>query len=320
MTLKLLPKPSLDDFIRTCTPLARIDFLERAMQERVNGILNALQLYQPTTDPITNLAQFLKTDEDFLGITLALTNLSQEKFLRILLAESFAKGDFETNWTKTRVHSFLKRQPGFAERIAQLLLDGKNSPLLVEQITALYLEQLSLPTDWSEIIKDTNKIQRAILQKLEGEFSNKKGMAVETVIRKTLDEIYQKYGVTHAKGQVQLVGKEVDHAIPSIHEPYVLIMTSYTETTASSQTQRANEHRDMFLKIQGDNLRYSHKRIFINFVDGAGWLARPTDLIKLLSGCDYILNLKTLDQLEAIICRYVPEEYFTKSPRPQVEG
>lgn len=320
MTLTILPKPSLDDFIQTCTPLARIDLLERVMQERVDGILDALQQYQPTGDPIINLARFLKTDEDFLGIALALINLSQEKFLRILLAEGFAKGDFETNWTKTRIHSLLKNQSGFAERIAQLLLDGKNSPLLIQQVTALYLEQLSLPTDWSEIIRDTSKAKRTILQKLEGEFSNKKGMAVEGVIRNKLDDIYEKYGVTHAKGQVQLVGKEVDHAIPSTHEPYVLIMTSYTETTSSSQTQRANEHRDMFLKIQGDNLRYTHKRVFVNFIDGAGWLARRSDLVKLLGGCDYIVNLKTLDRLEAIICRYVPETYFTKSPRPQVEG
>ena len=69
-------------------------------------------------DPVENLSRFLKADRDFLGIILALINLSQEKFLRILLAESFAKNDFETDWKIDKVHRNLKTEPGFAERIA----------------------------------------------------------------------------------------------------------------------------------------------------------------------------------------------------------
>jgi len=97
-------------------------------------------------------------------------------------------------------------------------------------------------------------------------------------------------------------------------------MTAYNETTSSSQTQRANEHREMFLVVQNDNLRYGRKRVFVNFIDGAGWLARRSDLRKLYDGCDYIINLKTLDRLPAIICKYVPETYFTIQTRPEVEG
>ncbi len=45
-----------------------------------------------------SLKQFLKRDENFLGILLALTNLSQEKFLRILTAQRFAEKDFGKEW------------------------------------------------------------------------------------------------------------------------------------------------------------------------------------------------------------------------------
>lgn len=320
MTLKLLPKPSLEEFIKTCTPLARIESLEIDMRKRADEIANALLRYESTPDPLDNLTRFLKADEDFLGIALALINLSQEKFLRILLAESFAREDYETDWDKSKVHRKIKTEVGFAARIATLLLEGRDSKFLIEQIAAIYLEQLSLPSNWAEIIKDRKQIQKAILHKLAGEFSNKKGKAVEALIRNQLNDMQQKYGVTHHKGQVKLVGKEVDHTIPTLEDPYILIMTSYTETTSSSQTQRANEHRKMFLAVQDDNLRYGTKRIFINFIDGAGWLARNSDLSKMHNGCDYILNLKTLDRLEAIICKYVPKKYFTVSPRPQVEG
>jgi hypothetical protein len=320
MALIDYPKPALEDFIKTCTPLAIIESLEADIRARVDSIAAALLVYVASNDPVENLARFLQADENFLGVVLALTNLSQEKFLRILSAERFAKGDYGTEWSIEAVHRKLQRETGFAERIARLFLDGRNSQLLVEQVAAFYLDQLSLPTNWDSIIHDAQLIQNVIRRKLAGEYTDKKGDAIERIIREYLEYIYLRYGVGYQKGQVLLVGKEVDHAIPSTHDPYVLIMTSYMETTSSSQTQRANEHREMYLTIQNDNLRYSRKRVFVNFVDGAGWLARRSDLRKMVDGCDYILNLKTLDRLEAIICKYVPEQYFTKSARPHVEG
>jgi hypothetical protein len=320
MSLILLPKPSLNNFIQTCTPFAIFPSLEEEMKFQVENIANALLNYESSNNPVENLAAFLKADENFLGIILALTNLSQEKFKRILSAERFLQGDFGNEWDTDVIHRKLRTESGFAERIATLFLEGRNSKLLVEQLAAFYLDQLALPIDWSNIIRDPNLIQNVIRQKLAGAYSNKKGVAVENSIRHQLNLTREKYGVTYAKGQVKLVSKEVDHVIPSIENPYIFIMTSYMETTGSGQTQRANEHRDMYLKIQGDNLRWGTKRILINVIDGVGWLARRTDLKKMYDGCDYIINLKTLDRLEAIICRYVPEEFFKLNPRPQVEG
>ena len=99
MNLILLPKLSLEGFIQTCTPLAIIDSLENEMRNRVKSIAGALLSYAASTsaDPIDSLTQFLKADEDFLGIILALTNLSQEKFKRILSAERFLNNDFASD-------------------------------------------------------------------------------------------------------------------------------------------------------------------------------------------------------------------------------
>lgn len=97
-----------------------------------------------------------------------------------------------------------------------------------------------------------------------------------------------------------------------------MIMVSYMETTSSSQTARANEQLAMYQKIIGENVRFGRQRVFVNVIDGAGWLARRSDLVKLYRGCDFCLNMKTLDQLEAIICRYVPDRYYTINPPDQV--
>lgn len=317
MTLKLKQKPTLDEFVPNCTPLAIIDELEIEMQERVDNIVAALGTYQKSDNPIENLANFLKADSDFLGVILSLTNLSQEKFLRILSAERFAQDDFGREWSRNRIYRMLKEDEQFAHRIANLFLEGRKSEVLVRQVASFYLNQLALPDEWDDIIQDPNLVQNVVRAKLMGEYTDKKGDAIENLIRSQLDDIGRKYGVSHEKGQIRYLGKEVDHAIPTLDDAYIMIMSSYMETTSSSQTARANEQREMYLKIEGQNSRFDEKRILVNFVDGAGWLARRSDLRKLHSDCHYIINLKTLDLLETLICRFVPERYFTTT-RPQV--
>jgi hypothetical protein len=318
MILNLPRKPTLDEFIRTCTPLAIIDELEIEMQKRVESIVAALGTYQTSANPVENLANFLKADADFLGVILSLTKLSQEKFLRILSAERFAQGDFGREWSSERIYRKLRDDEQFAIRIAKLFLEGRKSSLLVRQVASFYLNQLALPNEWDEIIRDTHLVQNVVRAKLSGAYTDKKGDVIENLIRNKLNAIEAQYGISHEKGQIRYLGKEVDHAIPTLEDTHIMIMSSYMETTSSHQTARANEQREMYLKIVGQNSRYNEQRILINFVDGAGWLARRSDLRKLHTDCHYILNLQTLDLLEPVVCRFVPEQFFTKQARPQV--
>jgi hypothetical protein len=307
------PKPSFDNFIQTCTPLLKIPELEQSMRERVRLIVKELLNFESNKDPAQNLKQFLQKDENFLGVLLALTNLSQEKFLRIITAQRFAAQDFGREWGASRIYAKIKRDDVFAEQIALLFLEGRDSKLLAEQVADFYLDQLSLPTNWSEIIRDQNVIGNIVRKKLTGEYTDQKGEFVERQVHGILDEIDKIHGVPNAHGQVKLVGKEIDYAIPSLEDPYVMVMVSYMETTSSSQTTRANEQQAMYQKIIGDNVRYpSNQRVFVNVVDGAGWLARRSDLRKIYEGCHYCLNMQTLDQLETIVINHVPKKFFKK--------
>ena len=200
-----------------------------------------------------------------------------------------------------------------------MFLEGKSNHLLATQIADFYLDQLALPADWSQVIRDQNVVGNIVRKKLAGEYTDSKGEYVEGLIRARLDALREAYGLTYARGQVPFVGKEVDHALPSLQSPYVLIMTTYMETTSSNQTTRANEQQAMYQKVVGENIRYGLERVFVNVVDGAGWLARRSDLRKLHTGCNYCLNINTLDQLNAIICRYTPANFFTRAPKPAIE-
>lgn len=307
------PKPAFDNFIRTCTPLLKIPELEQSMRERVRLIVKELLNFESDKDTAQNLKQFLQKDENFLGVLLALTNLSQEKFLRIITAQRFAAQDFGPEWSAPRIYAKIKKDDVFAEQIALLFLEGRDSKLLAEQVADFYLDQLSLPVNWSEIIRDQNVIENIVRKKLTGEYTDQKGEFIERQVRSILDEVDKKHGVSNAHGQVKLVGKEIDYAIPSLEEPYVMVMVSYMETTSSNQTTRANEQQAMYQKIIGENVRYpNNQRVFVNVVDGAGWLARRSDLRKIYEGCHYCLNMQTLDQLEPIVLNHVPKKFFKK--------
>jgi len=313
--VELKPKPSFDDFVSTCTPLLKIPELEQQMRTRVREIVSELLSFQPHIDPAKNLKQFLQKDKDFLGVLLALTNLSQEKFLRILTAQRFAERDFSPEWSVNKIYRKIQRDDTFAETIARLFLEGRDSKLLAEQVADFYLDQLSLPANWPDVIQDQNIIANVVRKKLTGEYTDQKGEYVERIIRGFLDGMGDKYGITHTHGQVGFLGKQIDHVIPSLEEPYIMVMVSYMETTSSGQTNRANEQQAMYEKIVGENTRWAPiKRVFINIVDGAGWLARRSDLRKIHAGCDYCLNMKTLNELEAIICKYVPSKFFKNPP------
>jgi hypothetical protein len=58
--------------------------------------------------------------------------------------------------------------------------------------------------------------------------------------------------------------------------------------------------------------RYGEKRVFVNFVDGGGWLARKQDFQRLVKQCDYFINFQHLDLLEAIVSKHVPKKYFKR--------
>jgi hypothetical protein len=134
---------------------------------------------------------------------------------------------------------------------------------------------------------------------------------VEDKIRGKLEEVKAKHGVSHGKGRSRLFETDLDFAVPNAEDPWVIVMSSFQETTSSGQTTKAKDMRSIYDQIRHQNSRYGENRAFVNFADGGGWLARKRDLERLVEQCHYFINLQHLDMLEAIVLQHVPEKYFT---------
>lgn len=137
---------------------------------------------------------------------------------------------------------------------------------------------------------------------MQSKYAVRIGDALEDEVRK----IVENSGFNSEKGAVRIVDdKEVDIAIPNTDEPQILIMSSYQLTTSSSQSSKANEQLRMYQDIERHNRsrsqRDSPNALFINVIDGGGWLSRSNELQTMWDGCDYCFSYSSLSGLREVL-------------------
>jgi len=288
--------------------------LEQEIEAQVESLLETAQNHRVSETAeisITDISSFLSQKDNALDVILKDIGLSEEKFMRIIsLLRKLRRipGDFDREWGVSKIKSKVAREPDFAHLIAELLVDGKRDKELERYIPIYYLDMLNYRE-----IKGSSLAARRIRYKksLIGTYGARKGHRVEGKIREKLEEIATKYGIGYGKGRSRIIETDLDFAVPDTDDPWVVIMSSFQETTSSGQTTKAKDMRSAYEQICHLNSRYGENRAFVNFVDGGGWLARRRDLERLVEHCHYFINLQHLDMLEAILLQHVPERYFT---------
>ena len=291
--------------------------LEQEIEANVESLLVTAQNHRVSETAeinVADIASFLGQKNKALDVILKDIGLSEEKFMRtISLLRKLRRipGDFDREWGISRIKNKVACEPDFAHLIAELLVDGKRDRELKLYIPRYYLDMLNYRE-----IKGSSQAARQIRYKkaLIGTYGARKGHRVEDKIREKLEEITSKHGVGYGKGRSRVIETDIDFAVPDTDDPWVVIMSSFQETTSSGQTTKAKDMRSAYEQICHLNSRYGENRAFVNFVDGGGWLARKRDLERLVEHCHYFINLQHLDMLEAIVLRHVPERYFTRKP------
>lgn len=300
----VLQPTTFDEFVKTCTPLVKFPEFEDAMRQRVCEIVNRLLGFDYESDDAGSLVSFMRADLDFFKVLLKMGNLSQEKFRRVISAQRFARGDFGNEWSVRQIHNRIRRDDAFALAIAGMFVEGRRNPL-VEHVADFYLDQLAFPEKWANLLQDEDFASRIAREMLTGEYSDKKGDHIESVVAENLTKALKPVGASFEKGRVKFVGKEVDLAVPDVEDPEIMVMVSYTETTSSTQNQRATEQETMFNDIKTWNSRNMTDKVLVNVVDGGGWLARRKSMKKMFDYSHYCLNLRTLGHLDHIVKKHL---------------
>lgn len=302
--MRIVPrKLTFEEVIETSSVFYNDDEVERRfdrfIQEKAKDII-AYKRVKEHVD-LEEVMKFLREQPNGLKRILTILHLSEEKFKRIITLLRKLKGEFDREWTLKKIEKKVKSNDEFARKIGQLFINGKNNPRLIKYLPRFYRERLNLKS-LREYVDEEELIIR-LKERYRGTYFNWKGDAVEELIRRRLDTI----GINYERGITPLVEVTVDWAIPNLEDPYVIIMSSYQETTSSSQTVKARDMLQCYEAIHHRNIQRGEDRAFVNFVDGGGWLARQKDLRRLLDGCHYFLNINNLNMLKGIILKHVPK-------------
>ena len=250
--------------------------IRKEMEEFIETILLS-NLQNGNRKPIDVLTDYLSTSnqDERLKIILALSNGSEEQLKRIFKAIFPTKSFSE--WKSV--------ENGILRRIASFLLNPLEEKAFIPEFIK---NNFYLPKNWMDLLSNKQQLKVLTQNSYKSKYAVRMGNALERSICKIVEDI----GIKWQKGPVEVVdNKEVDIAIPNTSSPQILIMSSYSLTTSSAQSSKANEQARMYQDIQTYNRRKIRTNkppiLFINVIDGGGWLERVNDLNRMWQECDY---------------------------------
>ncbi|MGI9305705.1 MAG: DpnII family type II restriction endonuclease [Gammaproteobacteria bacterium] len=238
-------------------------------------------------------------------------NAGQDAEMRLKFIIGFAGGSLEK---VKRVYEALfpgkpwneiKHNEKVRRRIAAFLVAPQAEQTYIPRFIG---ESFFLPANWIQLLQDGEYLQAVARNILQSKYAVGMGVALEECIRAAVADC----GYESDKGAVAIVDdKEVDIAVPNLNKPRILIMSSYLLTTASSQTSKAHEQARMYQDVQTHNRRRRQRDrseiLFVNVVDGGGWLARQRDLHRMWQECDYCFSLAKLNDFKQVLAHYLKD-------------
>ncbi len=278
--------------------------IEQEVQEKTKDISTGLsQIKNKET-----LKQYIIDNKDSLDNLTSVAEISVERFKRMVSMIRKDRGfKFSTEWGLNKIRTAMIDSPAMMESILNLIWDGKNDENLKACIPAFYLENMSMDENTLKKLQDENSIRQLVKRGLEGRYSNGIGDAVLGDIEKEVKRVCAKHGIDYQYNvRVPLLDRAVSFVMETPLDPKIILDVSYSVTTSSSQGTKkaiARKTNETFKRerANGKNI------VYINFLDGAGWIGRQADLKEIHRCSDYVLNFQNIGLLEDIIDAHINE-------------
>lgn len=309
MTLKKPRATTLEEFIKTATMFYIDGELEKKFTEDVNYNVEVLQTKLLGIATIEGLKSYIHEDNESIDRVISLLNISEEKFKRIITMIRIQKRFVPTgDWSLQKIREQMIAEPSFMDEVCELFLRGAAMEKYKKLIPEYYLANFQIDASTFGRLAIPDDIKRLVKKGLEGKYNNKIGDSFFSLASGCITAVCDKSGLTYStKKRIPLVNKVISVAIPNESTPRLLIDITYGITTSSTQTKYAERAQSVASKLRDLNLGKPDKEriLFINVVDGAGWVARQSDLRKIERCSDYLLNLQKIGTIEEIINYYI---------------
>ncbi len=279
-----------------------LDFpqVEESLQAEIEDTVKQIMLSKaqnggrPPLDVMMDYLDAGKDSENRLKFIIGLSGGSLEKMKRVYAAIF-----------SNEAISAIKNDANIRRTIATFLINPRETEIFIPSFVR---DSFFLPNSWIQLLQDEEYLHSVARNMMQSKYAVRMGIALEEYFRDAVAEC----GGASQKGAVTIVDKkEVDIAIPTLEAPRILIMSSYQLTTSSAQSSKANEQARMYQLVQTHNESRQQRdypdTLFVNVVDGGGWLSRSRDLESLWRKCDYCFSYAGLDDFKTMLSYYLQE-------------
>ena len=300
---------TVEEFIKSTTMFYIDTILEKEYADKVTARVVELQTRLVGIATADGLKKYIHEDGDALDRITSLLNISEEKFKRIITMLRIQKRHMpSTEWSLSKIREQMITTPIFMDEVCDLLMKGATMDKYKGLIPPYYLENFSIDASTLGRLASQDDIRRLIKKGMEGNYNNKLGDSFFNSVSGFISSACDNAGLTYTiKKNVPFVDKIISIAIPNESAPRLLIDITYGITTSSTQTKYAERAESVAAKLRDRNTGKEDKQriLFINIIDGAGWVARQSDLNKIKRCSDYLMNLQALGTIRDIIHYYL---------------
>lgn len=303
-----LKKLSYDELFNSTTMFYINNDCETSIRKIIDAQTSDILTGLKTITSKETLKQYIINHKDSLDRLTSVAEISEERFKRMVSMIRKDRGFvFATEWGLSKIRSAMMESPAMMESILNLIWNGKDDSKMQACIPMFYLENMTLDNNMLSKIQNEDSVRQLVKRSLEGTYSNMIGDAILTDIEKELKKVCAKYGLEYQKNiRVPKLDRTVSFVLENATNPKLLLDVSYSVTTSSSQGSKKEAARKTEVMIKKERA-IGNNIIFVNFLDGAGWIGRQSDLREIHRCSDYVLNFQNMGLLEDIIESHIEE-------------
>ncbi|MDL2433293.1 DpnII family type II restriction endonuclease [Streptococcus sp. SC1] len=276
--------------------------MEKEVQAKVDELAGELQFIHSKED----LKQYIIDHKDALDNLTSLMEISTERFKRMVSMIRKDRGFvFSTEWGLGKIRTAMMDSPAMMESVLDLLYDGRNDERMKAKIPFFYLDNMGITEATLAKLQNKDSIRLFVKRGLEGKYSNNIGDLILEDIERKINQVCVKHGLDYEKNvRVPILDRAVSFVLESPTDPKIIIDVSYSVTTSSAQGDKKNAARKTEDTLKKEREK-GNQIIYVNFLDGAGWIGRQADMREIHRCSDYVINFNNLNLIEDIITSYV---------------
>lgn len=301
-------KLTYDELFNSTTMFYMNDQYEAEIEEEVRSKTADISVGLRTIKDKESLKQYIIDHKDALDNLTSVAEISVERFKRMVSMIRKDRGFvFATEWSLGKIRTAMMESPAMMESILNLIWNGKNDEKLKACIPAFYLENMAMDETTLKKLQDESLVRQLVKRGLEGRYSNGIGDAVLADIEREIKRVCAKHGLEYQKNvRVPLLDRAVSFVLENPMQPKLIIDVSYSVTTSSSQGSKKEAARKT-VEVLSREKAAGRNIVFVNFLDGAGWIGRQADMREIHRCSDYVLNFQNLGMLEDIIDAHISD-------------